>query len=223
MPRWLLLQHPACTLSQSDRGVRRACARMTEKSKSSLQARHSSVSHDVMKRTLCYLCNRPSQLRHQIHHGTETLRLESCRSIFKLCCIIVHINCIWSLTQANPAKHDPPPHAINGKNKERFFPPSQSTNPRDWTGSSAGMNSRPGHLTLPWMRYARNKKKRFDVQENVSGLFACRGSLLCLLYPTPAVHVPSSPQLQSRTLKPRSMRSQKTIEHSLASPVSQRS
>lgn len=222
MPRWLLLQHPACTLSQSDRGVGRACARMTEKSKSSLQARHSSVSHDVMKRTLCYLCNRPLQLWRQIQHGTEALRLESCTSISKPCCIIVHINCIWSLTQANPAKHDPPPHAINGKIKERSFPPSQTTNPLNMDRLERGHESRPGHLTLSWMWYARSKKKRFDVQENVSGLLACRGSLLCLLYPTPAVHFPSSPQLQSRTLKPRSMRSQKTIEHRLASPVSRR-
>lgn len=193
------------------------------KSKSSLQARHSLVSHDVMKRRLCYLCSRPLLLRRQIHHGTEALRLEPCASISKLCCIIVHINCIWSLTEADPAKHDPPPHAINGKLKNA---PSRRPKPpihKTWTGSERGHESRLGHLTLSWMRYARNKKKRFDVQENVSSLLARRGPPLRLLYPSPAAHFPSSPRLHSHTLKPRSMLSQKTVKHSLVSPVSRRS
>lgn len=94
--------------------------------KSSLQACQTVVIYNVIRQTVLHL----TDLYVQRHHD---LRWET--NISGSRCIIVHINCIWSLAKQTLLNIILPTTCDKWKRKERSFSPPQTTSPRDTGGS----------------------------------------------------------------------------------------
>lgn len=126
---WLLLHHLTCTFPERHRQGEKERAREEGKEKQKIFTSSMPNLGDPQcdqTETVLQVTNLYVQRHHDLQWETNISRSH---------CIIVHINCIWSLAKQTLLNIILSTTCDKWKNKERSFPPPQTTSPRD-TGRS---------------------------------------------------------------------------------------